>query len=106
MTYARIVGTGSYLPKKTLTNDDLATMVKTSHQWIVERTGIHERHIIADDESTSSMALEASKDALANAGMAASELDLIIVATITPDQVMPCVAVSYTHLTLPTTPYV
>lgn len=97
MTYARIVGTGSYLPKKILTNEDLATMVDTSHQWIIDRTGIHQRHIISEDESTSSMALAASKEALQNAGIKATELDLIIVATITPDQVMPCVACILQH---------
>lgn len=97
MRYARITGTGSYLPQKVLTNDDLAKMVDTSNEWIVERTGIHRRHIITENETTSSMALAASKEALLNAGITAADLDLIIVATITPEQVMPCVACVLQH---------
>ena len=97
MSFAKIVGTGSYLPRKILTNADLEKMVETSHEWIFERTGIVQRHIVADGETTSSMALLASQQALRNAGMDASELDLIIVATITPDQVMPSVACMLQH---------
>jgi len=92
MTFAKIVATGGYLPKKILTNRDLESMVDTTDEWIVERTGIHQRHIISDDETTSSMALAASQQALKNADLNATDLDLIIVATITPDKVMPCAA--------------
>lgn len=97
MMYTRIIGTGSYLPKKILTNADLENMVKTSNEWIIERTGIEERHIISDDETTTSMALAASQEAIKNAGIQASDLDLILVATITPEQVMPCVACKLQH---------
>ena len=90
--YSRIVGTGSYLPERILTNYDLEKMVETSHQWIVERTGIYQRHLIADHEVTSDMALHASRRALEAAGLGASEIDLIIVATTTPDMVFPSTA--------------
>jgi len=92
MTYARIAGTGSYLPQKILTNHDLEKMVDTSDQWIVERTGIRERHIAADDETCCDMAEKAARRALDAAGLAATDLDLIIVATTTPDQIFPSTA--------------
>jgi 3-oxoacyl-[acyl-carrier-protein] synthase-3 len=92
VTYARITGTGSYLPKKILTNADLEKMVDTTDAWIVERTGIRERHIAADDETSSSMAEQAARAAIKAAGIEASDLDLIIVATTTPDQVFPSTA--------------
>ncbi len=91
--YSKITGTGSYLPKKILSNKDLETMVDTTDEWIFTRTGIRERHIAAAaGEFTSDLALEAAKNAIASAGIAASEIDLIIVATTTPDKVFPSVA--------------
>lgn len=92
MTYSRITGTGSYLPKKVLTNADLVKMVDTTDEWIFSRTGIRERHIVADDEFTSDMALHAARNAIDAAGIAADSIDLIIVATTTPDKVFPSTA--------------
>jgi len=95
--YARITGTGSYLPERRLTNHDLAAElaqrgVETSHEWIVERTGIEARHF-ADAQTTSSdLALEASRKAIEAAGVTAADIDLIIVATSTPDMVFPSTA--------------
>ena len=89
MTYSRITGTGGYLPRKVLTNRDLEAMVETSDEWIVSRTGIRERHIAAEDEFTSDLALHACREALAAAGRSAADVDLIIVATSTPDMVFP-----------------
>lgn len=93
MKYSRIAGTGSYLPKKILTNADLESMVDTTDEWIFARTGIRERHIVADDESTSDLALHAARNAIAAAGIAAADIDLIIVATTTPDKIFPSTAV-------------
>lgn len=90
--YSRIVGTGSYLPERILTNHDLEKMVDTTAQWIVDRTGIHERHLAAENELTSDLALEASKQAIHAAGIDTQEIDLIIVATTTPDLVFPSTA--------------
>jgi 3-oxoacyl-[acyl-carrier-protein] synthase-3 len=90
--YSRIIGTGSYLPAKILTNADLAGTVDTSDEWILQRTGIRERHIAADNEKASDLALQASRRALEMAGIAADQLDLIIVATTTPDMVFPSTA--------------
>jgi 3-oxoacyl-[acyl-carrier-protein] synthase-3 len=87
--YARITGTGSYLPEKILTNRDLESRVETSDEWIVARTGIRERHIAADGEFTSDLALHACRNALAAAGRTPDDVDLIIVATSTPDMVFP-----------------
>ena len=89
MIHARITGTGGYLPSKVLTNKDLEAMVQTSDEWIVARTGIRERHIAADDEFTSDLALHACRRALDAAGRTSAEVDLIIVATSTPDMVFP-----------------
>ena len=89
-----IKGVGSYLPSKILTNDDLARLVDTSDSWIVERTGIKERRIAAPGEATSDLALAAAKAALADAGMEADRIDLIILATATPDQTFPATAVT------------
>jgi 3-oxoacyl-[acyl-carrier-protein] synthase-3 len=91
-TYSRIVGTGSYLPEKVLTNRDLELAVDTTDEWIYTRTGIRQRHIAADGEKTSDLALAASRSALQAAGMAAADLDLIVVATTTPDMVFPSTA--------------
>jgi 3-oxoacyl-[acyl-carrier-protein] synthase-3 len=90
--YSRIAGTGSYLPEKILTNKDLETMVDTTDEWIFTRTGIRERHLAAEGEFTSDMALEAAKNAIISAGITVSDIDLIVVATTTPDKVFPSVA--------------
>ena len=90
--YSRIIGTGSYLPAKTVTNYDLEKLVETSHDWIVSRSGIHERHFAADNELTSDLALQASLKAIEAAGIQANDIDLIIVATTTPDQIFPSTA--------------
>ena len=92
MTYARIAGVGSYLPKKILTNHDLEKIMDTSDEWIRERTGIKRRHIAGEDETTASMGLEAARRALDMAEIDASEIDLIIVGTCTPDKVIPASA--------------
>ncbi|HKU70269.1 MAG TPA: beta-ketoacyl-ACP synthase III [Burkholderiales bacterium] len=90
--YSRIAGTGGYLPAKVLTNRDLEKIVDTTDEWIHSRTGIRQRHIAADDEKTSDLALQASRKALEAAGITAADLDLIIVATTTPDMVFPSTA--------------
>ncbi len=87
MIYARIAGTGSYLPKKVVTNHDLAKTVNTSDEWIQERTGIKRRHIAGDDETTSSIGLEAARRAMQAADVSAEDIDLIIVGTTTPDKI-------------------
>lgn len=87
-----ILGTGSYAPERILTNAELAKMVDTSDQWIVTRSGIRERRIAAPGESTSDMGVAAAKRALENAGLRANEIDLLIVATVTPDMPMPAAA--------------
>jgi len=89
MIHARITGTGGYLPAKVLTNRDLESMVQTSDEWIVTRTGIRERHIAADNEFTSDLALHACRRALEAAGRTPADVDLVIVATSTPDMVFP-----------------
>ncbi|MCO5045191.1 MAG: ketoacyl-ACP synthase III [Kiritimatiellae bacterium] len=86
---ASILATGSYVPERVLTNADLEKMVDTTDEWIMTRTGIRERHIARTDEATSDMATEAARRALAAAGVAPEELDMIIVATITPDMGFP-----------------
>jgi 3-oxoacyl-[acyl-carrier-protein] synthase-3 len=92
MAYARISGTGSYLPQRILTNAELEKMIDTTDEWIVTRTGIRERHIAADGEVTSDMALQASLKAIEAAGITVAEIDLIIVATTTPDRIFPSTA--------------
>lgn len=87
-----ITGVGGYLPEKILTNFDLEKMVETSDAWIKERTGIQSRHIASEDQTTSSLAILAAKDALKNAGIDGSEIDLIILATTTPDDTTPATA--------------
>jgi 3-oxoacyl-[acyl-carrier-protein] synthase-3 len=93
LTQSQILGTGSYAPSRILTNFDLEKIIDTTDAWIVERTGIRERHIAADGEATSDMAVEAAKNALAMAATDAADLDMIIVATISPDMPMPSCAV-------------
>ncbi|WP_341894347.1 beta-ketoacyl-ACP synthase III [Ferrovibrio terrae] len=87
-----VVGCGSYLPERILTNADLAKIVDTSDEWIIERSGIRQRHIAADGELTSDLALKASQAALANAGLTAADVDLIVLATATPDETFPATA--------------
>ncbi|KAF0203017.1 MAG: 3-oxoacyl-acyl-carrier-protein synthase [Gallionellaceae bacterium] len=89
MIYSKIIGTGSYLPAKVLTNYDLEKIVDTSHDWIFSRSGIVERHFAADNELTSDLALQASLKAIEAAGIDANEIDLVIVATTSPDMSFP-----------------
>jgi 3-oxoacyl-[acyl-carrier-protein] synthase-3 len=89
MIHARITGTGAYAPKKIVTNNDLGKLVDTSDEWITERTGIKERRIAEEDQTTSDLAYEAGKKALRAAGIGAQDLDLILVATMTPDTILP-----------------
>ena len=92
MTYSRIIGTGSYLPAKILTNRDLEQTLDTSDEWIFTRTGIRQRHIAAADERCSDLALAASRRAIEAAGIAAQDIGIIIVATSTPDMIFPSTA--------------
>ncbi len=89
-----VLGCGSYLPQRILTNAELAARIDTSDEWIVQRTGIRERHIAADDEFTSHLAIKAANAALANAGIDAQAIDLIVLATSTPDNTFPATAVA------------
>ena len=90
--YSRIVGTGSYLPARSVSNAELQTTIETSDEWIVSRTGIESRHVAADGEMTSDLAFQACQRAMQAAGVEAGEIDLIICATTTPDMVMPSTA--------------
>ncbi len=92
MKFSRVLGTGSYLPTRILTNADLEKMVETTDQWIVDRTGIRERHIAAEGELTSDLATQAALAALEAAGLRADDIDLMLVATTTPDLVFPSTA--------------
>jgi 3-oxoacyl-[acyl-carrier-protein] synthase-3 len=92
MRASRIAGTGRYLPAAVLTNDELSKRVATSDEWIRTRTGIRQRHIAAPDEETSDLALHASREAIAAAGMTPADIDVIIVATATPDMIFPSTA--------------
>jgi 3-oxoacyl-[acyl-carrier-protein] synthase-3 len=87
--YSRIAGTGSYLPEKILTNADLEKIVETSDQWIRERTGIHQRHVAAEGQTTVDLAEQAARRAMEAAGVTAAELDLIVMGTTTPDIIFP-----------------
>ncbi|NBV85066.1 MAG: 3-oxoacyl-ACP synthase, partial [Verrucomicrobia bacterium] len=89
---ASIIGTGSYVPETILTNAELERLVETSDEWIMTRTGIRERRIAGADQSTSDMAAEAAKAALENAGVSPEAVDMIIVATVTPDMFFPSTA--------------
>lgn len=89
-----VTGTGSYLPEKVLTNSDLAKMVDTSDEWIVQRTGIEQRHVAAEGQVTSDLAVEAALRALESAGRTAADIDTIILATATPDNTFPATSVS------------
>lgn len=92
MKYARITGTGSYLPERIMTNADLEKIVDTSDQWIQDRTGIKQRHIAADDQTTCDLAEQAALKAMEASGKKKDDIDLIIIATTTPDQVFPSTA--------------
>ena len=92
MSYAKITGTGGYLPEKILTNADIAEMVDTSDEWIRSRTGIEERHIAADGEYTVDLAEKAAIKAMQSAGITKGDIDLIIVATTTADRIFPSTA--------------
>jgi 3-oxoacyl-[acyl-carrier-protein] synthase-3 len=92
MRRSLLIGCGSYLPERILSNAELAKKIDTSHEWIVQRTGIHQRHVAADGELTSDLALAASRRALEAAGIEVDEIDLIIVATTTPDDTFPATA--------------
>jgi 3-oxoacyl-[acyl-carrier-protein] synthase-3 len=105
-TYSAIIaGTGSYLPEKRLTNEDLSKMVDTNDEWIVQRTGIRERRIAGKDESTATLAVNAARHAIEAAGIKASDVDLVIVGTITPEMAFPSTACFVaSELGLSTTP--
>lgn len=90
--YARFVATGAYLPERVMTNEELGALVDTSDEWINARTGIRRRHVAAEGELTSDLATRAAEQALANAGMTAADIDLIMVATATPDNTFPATA--------------
>ena len=94
MIYAKIHSTGSYLPTKIVTNHELAKTIDTSHEWIVERTGIEQRHIAQEHETTSYMASQAAKQCLEKSGMNADDIDMILAATCTPDLFFPGIACS------------
>lgn len=92
MSRSLIIGCGHYLPEKVMTNHDLSAFIDTSHDWIVDRTGIHQRHFAAEGELTSDLATAAAWEALKSAGLTPQDIDLIIVATVTPDQTFPSTA--------------
>jgi len=89
---SRIIGCGSYLPERIMTNDELSTIVDTTDEWIAERTGIRRRHIAADGEYTSDIAWNAALAALDHAGLTAADIDMVVLATTTPDQTFPSTA--------------
>ena len=97
MQNARITGWGKYLPQRVLTNSDLERLVDTSDEWILTRTGIRERRVVADDESTATMAVEAGRGALEVAGLAPADLDMVILATNSPDRITPASAAYVQH---------
>lgn len=99
MSQQRVLMTsvGSYLPKKIVTNDDLTQWVDTSDEWIKQRTGIAQRHMVADDELTSDLAYHAAQDALSHASLSGADIDVIVVATTTPDDTFPSTATKVQH---------
>ena len=97
MTGSRVLGTGSALPERIVTNAELATRIDTSDEWIVERTGIRQRHIAGDGETTASLATAAARAALDDAGMTPADIDLIVLATATPDNTFPATATKVQH---------
>ena len=97
MTYSRIVGTGRYLPERVMTNFDLEKMVDTSDEWIRTRTGVERRHVVAEDQTTSDMCVEAARVAIEDAGVDIAEVDLVIAGTTSPDLIFPNVATLVQH---------
>ncbi len=97
MKYSRIAGTGRYLPEKILTNFDLEKMVDTTDEWIRTRTGVERRHVVAPDETTSDMCVEAAKTAMASAGVGPADIDFVVIGTTTPDLIFPNVATLVQH---------
>jgi len=97
MTYARIAGTGRYLPERVLTNADLEKRVDTSDEWIRTRTGIEERHVAADDELTSDLCVKAAEKAMQAAGVAVEDIDMLFVGTTSPDLIFPNIATIIQH---------
>jgi 3-oxoacyl-[acyl-carrier-protein] synthase-3 len=97
MTYSRIVGTGRYLPERIMTNFELEKIVDTSDEWIRTRTGVERRHVVADDQTTSDMCVEAAKIAIEDAGVDVSEIDLVITGTTSPDLIFPNVSTLIQH---------
>ncbi len=97
MTGSRLLGSGSALPSRVVTNAELAAQIDTSDEWIVERTGIRQRYIAGDGETTASLAIAAARAALDDAGLAASDIDLIVLATATPDNTFPATATKVQH---------
>jgi len=95
--YSRILGTGGYLPKKVVTNKDLERMVDTTDAWIRERTGIHQRHVVSEGETCVDLAEAAARQALDASGIAPDQIDLIVLATTTPDQIFPSTACLLQH---------
>jgi len=97
MPRAVVIGTGAYLPSRIVTNAELPAHLETSNEWIVERTGIEQRHLAAEGETTSDLATLAGADAIKNAGIDANSIDLVILATTTPDDTMPATATKVQH---------
>jgi len=97
MRFSKIIGTGSYLPEKILTNADLEKIVNTTDEWIRDRTGIEQRHMAADGQTTSDLAFIAATRALEAAGIAGKDIDLIVVGTTTPDLIFPSTATLVQH---------
>ncbi len=97
MTYSRIVGTGRYLPERIMTNFDLEKIVDTTDEWIRTRTGVERRHVVAEDQTTSDMCVEAAKKAIEDAGVDVSEIDLVITGTTSPDLIFPNVSTLIQH---------
>ncbi|HZT20688.1 MAG TPA: 3-oxoacyl-ACP synthase, partial [Dongiaceae bacterium] len=89
---SQVIGCGAYLPRRVVTNAELAETLETSDAWITQRTGIRQRHVVAEGETTSDLALAAGRKAIANAGIEARDLDLLLVATTTPDHTFPATA--------------
>ncbi|MGB5331621.1 MAG: beta-ketoacyl-ACP synthase III [Woeseiaceae bacterium] len=97
MTYSRIVGTGRYLPERIMTNFDLEKIVDTTDEWIRTRTGVERRHVVAEDQTTSDMCVEAAKVAIEDAGVDVSEIDLVITGTTSPDLIFPNISTLIQH---------
>ena len=97
MTFSRIVGTGRYLPERIMTNADLEKIVDTTDEWIRTRTGVERRHVVAPDQTTSDMCVEAAKKAMDAAGVTAQDIDLVITGTTTPDLIFPNISTIIQH---------